>query len=187
MNLINHPDEFKKGVRILMRCKRNKDGEGSTGGDRKSKKVITSSPEEYEAGLQLLIEGAEGGERIYATADARDWDKAIRAFKQRVLDHDYAQEGIRNGFYRDSANQIISCLQGPEARLTRLFLWDCDSAGEFEQMRSILYGIEQVAIVHAYETKNGGHIITSPFEYPKLLNPELHHLLQKNAMMLLAY
>ena len=170
-----------------MRVRRNKDGSGNSGGDRSSKKVITESEEEFDQALASLIEGAQGGERIYATVDSRVWDKAIREFKRRQLDMDYASSGARYGFYRDGFNQLVSALQGPGARATSLFLFDCDSPESYSSLRSILYGIEAVAIVHSYETKNGGHIITAPFEYPKYLNSELHNLIQKNAMMLWAY
>lgn len=187
MELIEHPYVFKEGVRILMRVRRNKDGAGNTGGDRHSKKLITEGPEEFDEALEALLKGSQGDERIYATVDSRDWDKAIREFKRRQLEHDYGDDRSRHGFYRDGFNQVVSALQGSQARATSLFLFDCDSATEYEVLRSILYGIEAVAIVHAYETKNGGHIITAPFEYPKYLNSELHHLLKKNAMMLWAY
>lgn len=174
-----------------MLTRRNKDGESNGGGDRSSKKIISASPEEFDEALatlvQLALDDEQRAYRIYATADIRDFEKGIREFKRRQLEADYADHGSRHGFYRDSFNRVVSSLQQPGARATSLFLWDCDSKEEYEQMRQVLYGCGAAAIVHAYETKNGGHIITAPFEYPRFINPELHHLLKKNAMMLWGY
>lgn len=183
MQLINHPHEFKTGYRIIMRCRRNKDGAGNSGGDRSSKKIITNGPEAWEAGVEKLAADFEEGERIYATVDERDFDKGIREFKRRQLDADYSDDGSRHGFYIDGNNRLVSCLQGPGARVSRLFLFDCDSNQEYNRLlRQLGY-----RVTHSYPTKNGGHIITDPFEYPKLLAPEFHPLIQKNAMLLVAY
>lgn len=188
MNVINHPHEFKEGVRILMRCKRNKDGQGSSGGDRSSKKIITSSPQEYDEALQSLIEGTQGGERIYATVDKRSWPKAIRGFKQKQLDNDYASDDTRHSFYKDVSNRMVSCLQGPTARLSSLFLFDCDEPQQYDSLvKELLSAVGVSGIIHTYQTKNGFHIITKPFEYPKLLDAKWHPLIQKNAMMLIAF
>lgn len=170
-----------------MRTRRNKDGEGSSG-DRAAKKIITNCEQEFNIALGLLIDTIEPGERIYSTVDARNFEKAIREFKRRQLERDYDNEVNRHGFYCDSFNQMVSCLQGPTARASSLFLWDCDSVDEYFNLSEELIKTVRLSVVaHSYLTKNGGHIITRPFEYPKLLDPKFHPLLQKNAMMLWAY
>lgn len=185
MKIINHPNEFKTGYRILMRKSRTKDGIKASG-DRKSKKVITNGPEEYDACFEQLCSELIDNERIYGSVDARDFNKAIREFKRRLLESDYGSVATRDGFYRDSKNQVVSCLQGPAARATHLFLWDCDSIEDYD---NCLRALHSACIVpkHFYTTKNGGHIITEPFEYPKLMDPLMIPWLHKNAMMLLAY
>lgn len=186
--IIDHPNEFKEGVRILMRVKRNKDSEGEAGGNRSVAKIITSSPEEYDEAVQTLVAGAKAGERIYGTVDARSWGKAIRGFKQRLLDNDYASEDTRHAFYKDVSNRMVSCLQSPQARSTSLFLFDWDGLGDSDSLvKELLSAVGVSGVLHNYQTKNGWHFITKPFEYPKLLSAEWHPLLQKNAMMLIAY
>lgn len=171
-----------------MRTLRGKDGGKNTGGDRVAKKIITENAEEFDLALQTLIAGAKDNERVYATVDARNWNKAIRSFKQRQLDADYAGDSNRLGFYRDIKNRVVSCLQQPTARASSLFLFDCDSPFEWGLLhRELLTCVGLGAILDTYETKNGGHIITQPFEYPKLLDPRFHEMLKKNAMMLWAY
>lgn len=186
-----------------MLTRRNKDGEGN-GGDRTSKKIITDSPESFDEALSTLVEYALSNRqnvyRIYSTVDARDFDKGIREFKRRQLEADYADNRGRHGFYRDGFNRVVSCLQQPGARASSLFLWDCDSTEEYQNTNRLL---QELSVEHtpgplglhigrynirdAYETKNGGHIITDPFNYPKIVPPEYHKLIQKNAMMLWAY
>lgn len=185
MKIINHPNEFKTGYRILMRTSRTKDGLKSSG-DRKSKKVITNGPEEYAQCFEKLCSELIDSERVYGSVDARDFNKAIREFKRRLLESDYGSVATRDGFYRDSKNQVVSCLQGPAARATHLFLWDCDSIEDYDNCLRAL-SLTGCVIKHFYSTKNGGHIITEPFEYPKLMDPLMIPWLHKNAMMLLAY
>jgi hypothetical protein len=187
MQIIKHPDEFKEGYRILMRCRRNKDGEGSSGGDRGSKKVITNGREEFEQAFESLSSEMLEGERIYSTVDARQMERGIRNFKQRQLEADYYDDGSRHSFYTDSHNRLVSCLQSPNARDSSYFLFDCDSQ---EDGLEALGAIDKLGLAkcirHTYPTKSGRHIITDPFN-PNLLPEHIRPWIQKNAMMLLAY
>lgn len=167
-----------------MRVLRTKDG-GVGNVDRHSKKLVSRNAEEFDKNLEILLKDIQPNERIYSTVDARDTSKAIRTFKELQLANDYTPNP--EDFYLDIYNRWISSLQQLSARKTRLFLFDCDSPDEYDRMQNILYNIESCPIVHRYETKNGGHIITGSFEYPKFLHSDFHHLKFINAMMLWVY
>lgn len=186
--LLDHPDSFKEGVRILMLTQRGKDG-GAAKPDRapKTKKVITQSIEEFNIKLAELEEMRSDEERIYSTIDERDMDKGIRIFKERQLDADYYDIESHHSFYVDIWNRWISALQSPQARRGTLFLIDIDkdednSNVDFDTEMQKLIEIPNTECVYVYKTKNGFHLITTPF------NPALTNLkVQKNAMMLWAY
>lgn len=184
MMILEHPPLFKEGVRILIRMTRNKDGAvGNV--DRHAKKIITRSPEEFDAAIEELVSTSQEGERVYSTVEARDVKKAIRLFKNRQLDADY--DGHIEDFYLDIKNRWVSCLQNPRASSGTLFLFDCDDA---ETHLSVVNTLKERGhgekILHDYPTKNGAHVITKPFDYTKL-PPELHKVIHKNALILWAY
>lgn len=184
---IEHPVQFKTGVRILMRILRTKDG-GVGNVDRHAKKLISRGPEEFDRCMGELREDMVPGQRIYSTVDQRSVSKAIRKFKQNQLDNDYSADP--HAFYLDIKNRFVSALQGPGARNTSLFLWDCDDLHQYGNLLSVLEDetlLGQTIIKHNYLTKNGGHIITTPFQYPKFISPMYQELLRKNAMMLWYY
>lgn len=188
MKIIEHPEHFKEGVRILMLLLRSKDG-GKGNVDRHAIKLVTSNPKQYDAALKALKEEWQEGWRIYSTVDSRDVKKAMRRFKELQLENDYTP--YPEGFYLDMENRWVSALQQPTSRAQSHFLFD------FDDLTTTQKGIEALAqfeasditedhYVHGYHTKNGFHIITKPFNYTKL--PEwMHPMIHKNAMLLLAY
>lgn len=183
MQLIQHPSEFKQGVRIVMLVLRNKDG-GLAKPDHGAKKIITMNEVEWDKAVAELKERAELndiGERIYASVDARNVGKAIHEFKRRQLDADMYDESGKTKFYLDIKNRFISCLASPPSRASKLFLIDCDSDEELRHARG--YEIVRDNWIHFYPTKNGYHVITKPF------NPNLISRLEikQNAMMLVGY
>lgn len=184
MKVLEHPEQFKEGVRILMRVLRNKDG-GVGNVDRHSTKIITKNPEEFDRAFKSLVETAQPNERIYSTVDTRDPAKAIRKFKETMLANDYDRNP--QDFYLDISNRWVSALQQPTARASNLFLFDFDSTDQVREGCDALSSHNTTAkYVHGYITKNGAHIITEPFNYTKL--PEwMHPMIHKNAMMLWAY
>lgn len=184
--VINPPEHFKTGIRILMRIHRTKDGAVGNA-DRHAKKVVTRGEADYDIQLSRLLRDILPEEHIYSTVDARDLKKAMRTFKQLQLDNEYTPDP--ENFYLDIHNRWVSSLQQPSARATSLFLFDCDDVQTYEDLRDALYKIDDpsVSTVHSYLTKNGGHVITSPFAYPKLLDSRFHPLIHKNAMLLVAF
>lgn len=183
MKIIEHPESFKEGVRILMRTWRNKEG-GNLGGrpDRKSKKLVSRNPKEFDECFNILMGDRIGMERIYSSVDQRDMEKGIRIFKQRMLDSDYYKKDERHGFYIDVYNRWISSIQSPQARKGKTFMVDVDDDKNEED--SIREEIKEkgLELVHEYPTKNGRHFILKPFN-PKTVSFEV----LQNHMMLWVY
>ena len=179
MKLINHPIEYKQGIRILMLTLRSKDGGKVTKPDRIARKLISRNEEEFDKHLNSLIKIAKENERIYVTLDARDMNKAIRKFKEDQLQADYYDIDSRNSFYVDIYNRWISALQSPSSRVGTLFMVDVDY--DKDDITKIKEEIKKnnLVVVYDYKTKNGEHIILEPFN-PSLVSFKCI----KNQMML---
>lgn len=185
---IEHPSQFKQGYRILMLILRSKEGGKVNKPDRVAKKVISRNETEFEEKFQKLLSIKKEGERIYSTIDERDIEKAIRTFKFRQLENDYADSNSHYDFYTDIWNRWISSLQAVTSKKGTLFLVDIDSdeengqnVGAEERIRKEISD-NKLEIIHEYNTKNGKHIILKPFN-PAIVSFQV----QKNAMMLLSY
>lgn len=184
---ITHPEQFKEGVRILMRILRTKDGAVGNA-DRHAKKLVSRNVEEFDKNFCILASDLRVGERIYSTVDKRNISKAVRQFKQQQLDNDYNSPEILEDFYVDIYNRWVSALQQPTASAESLFLFDLDG----DEVPAGIAALAQLQTekndeyLHGYQTKNGWHIITKPFNYTRL--PQwMHPTCKKNAMMLWAY
>lgn len=180
MYIIEHDNQVKKGVRLVMRVLRSKDG-GLAKPDHHAEKIITRNAQEWDTAVAMLADNATANERIYASVDERDFDKAIVEFKHRQLDADSYNEDSKQSFYIDIKNRFISCLMSPACRKTKYFLIDCDSDEEYNDA----FGNETVAqnALYQYPTKNGRHIVTRPF------NPALFQTgeVKKNGLILVGY
>lgn len=181
MEIITHPDYMKTGYSIVMRILRGKDG-GLAKPDHRSKKIITSNPDEWNEAVRILQESAEPQERIYASADARSMEKAIYEFRRRELEAELLSQEAREGFYLDIKNRFVSCLASPSTRITKHFIIDCDTPEEIKEAGNS--GIIQQNMLYGYKTKNGIHVVTNPF------NPSLTSLkdkIVKSGMILVGY
>jgi len=157
------PEIFTDGIRCILLIKRNKDGEEGNA-QRKSIKRISEGSDEWKAivlELRQLQESTHKGYRIYSSVNKRDIHKAIHEFKRRQLENDRSLYFEWRSFYFDVKNRFFSCLMNPSCRMTNMFLIDCDTPEEYKhaelQLRSSGLTIME------YETKNGHHIITRPF------------------------
>jgi hypothetical protein len=182
MQLIEHPPKFKQGIRIVMKVLRGKDG-GLAKPDHHAKKIITKNELEWQLAVDELIVQAEPNERIYASCDARNFDKAVHELKRRQLDADLYAEAMKQDFYIDIKNRFISCLASPKSRQNKLFLIDCDTEDEYLQAFSSPLVVDN--LIHQYTTKNGIHMITEPFNPTKVNLPK--GKIQQNALILVGY
>lgn len=164
-------DQFKDGYRILMLINRKKDSGISTT-DRRCMRYISKNRITFNVALEQLRTIKKPNERIYSSVNERNINKAIRLFKKRQLDNDYAYTDEQENFYCDIGNRFFSCLQNPEARDSRNFLIDLDSqriqhyidvCSQLDDLTSVLY---------VKETPNGFHIVTEPFDSSKFHHPK---------------
>lgn len=176
---IEHPDEFKLGVRVIKRAWRNKD---CTEGRRRDRMIIANGIEQWDEATAELLAECIPGERVYASSDRRNVDKAIRLFKERQLAADYQPTHDRYSFYHNCEWRWLSCLSAPQAAATMHFLFDCDDADDLAELVDIPAEHE----VHRYATKSGTHVLTRPFN-PNVLSPHGRALLHKDALLLVGY
>lgn len=162
LNLL--PDIFKEGHRGILMIHRNKDGcTGDT--QRKAFKRISRNKGEWHAIVTELNEMRLEyfpDYRLYAHVNMRNMDKAIRLFKERQLEADYDKNENHYGFYTDITNRFFSCFSNPKASDESWFLLDCDSTRDYEDCMTELANHKMI-YAYDYRTRNGYHIITSPF------------------------
>lgn len=137
---------------------------------------------EFDQHLNDLVAVMRPNERIYASAGARDVPKAIRLFKERQLAADYDTDGA--AFYRDIEGRWLSCLMDTKAQAEKIWLFDCDSAGDAERAGQELAGL--ALSPYQYPTKSGAHFVLPAFDRSRLTE-HTRDLLHDNALMLWAY
>lgn len=186
-------EQFSDGIRMLMVCQRNKEGRPTNKTDRASRRKISKNSKEFfeilEEFKNIKEESMEKYRipmRIYSCVNKRDIKKAIRNFKQEQLDADYYDEESKYGFYFDIKNRWLSSLMKQNCRTETQFLIDVDKP-ELYSIFKVINHLEEIGveIIVSYETKNGYHIITKPFN-PNLFNSEFGEI-KKDALLLLDY
>jgi hypothetical protein len=185
---VRFPD-FTEGCRVLFLIQRASDG-GHTNNSKLRTYITRNNDEWIEALAKLLQEKEQYLEiplRIYQTLNARNIEKGIRQYKMMQLEADYYDTDSRQWFYIDARNRIVSALMRPNVSETSMFIIDIDTkdGAVFQNVMLSLKEIGQEAVTY-YDTKNGFHIITNPFN-PALLKLPENCELKKDAMMLLAY
>jgi hypothetical protein len=180
----DHPKSYQEGTRVLMLTARHKDGH------RDERKVfrVSHDEEQYSKHRQHLLDMLRPGERIYATAAARNVKRASRIFRERQLAAEYDQDPM--AFYRDLQNRWISCLMNTTTRQHKLYLFDCDSTEDIELVRQdIAERTHELGIgnnIHTYRTKSGMHVLTPAFD-GRSLSEHTKKLLHADPLMLIAW
>lgn len=182
--------DFTEGCRVLYLIQRATDG-GHTNNSKLRSYITKNNDEWIEALAKLLQEKEQYAElplRIYQSLNARNIEKGIRQFKQMQLDADYQDSDQRQWFYLDARNRIVSAIMRPNCAATSLFLIDIDTkdGAIFQNVMLSLKSLSANPFVCYYDTKNGFHIITNPFNPALLVLPENCEL-KKDALMLLSY
>lgn len=178
MTLINHPETFMVGHRVLMLKSRHKDGH------KEERQIVrvSRSEKEFKFILHELNTIAQEGERIYATAGTRCCHKAGRLLQQRILDNHYDKEPGR--FYDSLIEKWVSCLMKSPTRVDKRWLFDFDDPGLYREFRGAVWRMSHET--YDYETKNGYHIVARPFNTYGM--PDyLHRIRHKDALMLWRY
>jgi len=178
MHLIEHAYGFRQGTRVLFLKARWKDGVE----EQRSIARITHDEDQHRAAVIELAAMARPGERIYGSVNARDVGKAAKYLKLAMIENDYAG-GDQLEFYRRLSARWESALMQPSSRADKAWLWDCDEPGQYEAISAAFFEAMPQYSPYRYETVNGLHLITQPFDMRKV-PPELHKLRDDNAMML---
>lgn len=180
-HLLDHPESFCSGARVLMLCSRIKDGLDN------SRRIlrISHSSTHFKRQFNDLATLANPGERIYASAGERDLKKAVYELKRRQLEADY--NGQWSDFYETLETRWASCLMAPGSQGPRFWLIDCDEPDQAVKVEGALKSIyDRDFPPYRYPTKRGEHFIVQPFNR-SLLSPEIDKLIQTNHVMLWAY
>lgn len=178
---------YTDGYRVLLLLQRHKE-DGETNNSQ-LKKIITRNRKEYYEALIVLLRVMREAEvplRIYASLNARDFNKSVRQFKFEQLEADYYDQVQKENFYLEIRNRFVWCLMQPQQRATNLFMFDIDNIEGRDVMGEALCAIPNEHILKQYPTKNGWHIITKPFNYTDI---KLHDNFEfkKDGLLLLAY
>jgi hypothetical protein len=174
MQEIHHHANFAGGTRVLLLTARHKDG---CAAERKIFR-ISHDAVQFSKLLAELQELMKPGERIYASVGARDVAKAARLFKHRMIDAEYDQRPLE--FYENLQARWVSCLMDEKAQASKDWIFDIDDPARGLEAANIL---RHLAEVYVYDTKNGVHMVTQPFDLKEL--PDwLKACLHRNAMML---
>ncbi len=182
LKLIDHPDMWKEGTRVLLLKGRHKDGIEK----QRTRHRVTHNVDEFESALYDLHEMAHKNERIYATASPRDITKAIRLFKERQLASDYDDDPTR--FYQNVEARWVSCLMNKGAQDRKWWIFDCDSPEELMDAEACLNNtyLRRTLDPYQYDTKTGHHIVVLPFNKVALSDSQ-RGLLHTNPLMLWGY
>jgi hypothetical protein len=177
--IINHSKyDMSSGTRVLLLKGRHKDGLTR----QRTITRVTHNEEQWEEAFDVLMTIMENGERIYGTAGQRDVKKAARKFKERQLAAEYDQDPL--AFYRKMDFRWASCLMDESCQADKKWLFDCDNADHVVRVSTFL--TDNNIPFYEYDTKNGLHCITSPFNRSKLPDG-LDQVLHTNALSLLVY
>jgi len=174
---------FTDGVRLLMLTKRVKEGGKFNRPDWNAKRIVSKNKEDFEEILDLLLDVKDTDYRIYSSVNTRDIEKGIRKFKIEQLEADYYCEKDRHKFYYDIKNRWISALMQPSCRSGKNFLIDIDEGDDDEKAIEKQIKKKGIVTVLRYDTKNGRHIITEPFNPALLPGVEI----KKDALLLLSF
>ena len=178
ITVIDHPEACTSGCRVLLLKGRNKDGVA----EQRQVHKVSYSPKEFQHQLHFLIGLMHPNERIYASVAERDLKKGIREFERRQ--HLAAYDQRPEDFYMNLESRWLSCLMAPTSVTHKRWLFDADTP---QEATSVLNALAVAKVPsYNYPTKNGRHIITSPFNR-QLVSAEVLTKMDTNAFMLWVY
>jgi hypothetical protein len=180
------PVRFKSGVHTILLIRRKKDG-GHNRADYHATKCISRNQIEYDEYVRKLMQIRSTMEdssayRVYASVNSRNLEKAIHHFKIEQIITDTYDHELRTRFYVDIWNRFFGVVMEPKCSAEKNFLWDIDTeeGDDLEEFNAIL--TEHTSILHQYQTPNGWHIITEPFNY-NVLPKHIASKMKKDALM----
>lgn len=177
------------GTRVILLMCRGKDGGPNKEYKRRVSVLISHNKEQLirNIGKCLAIKDASVDPlRLYMTLNSRNIVKAERNFKEQMLEMDYQSPEMKKVFYERLEGNWVSALMKPSARDTTYFMIDVDNEEGRDMFSEHINELNRlnVEIVQTYNTKNGHHIITKPF------NPNTYKYassINKDGQVLLSY
>lgn len=121
--------------------------------------------------------------RVYMTVNSRSLDKAIREFKRQQIDADYSAH--QHNWYMSVHKHFRHILMQPKQRKSKYFLLDIDTKliGTMHIVDQFLKD-KNIKTITSYETPNGSHIITEPFNMNMC---KIHNVEVKTDALMLLY
>ena len=159
-------------------------------GVRRHRRAIRVSADSHCFNKQLaeLRELHVPGERIYACAAQRNMTGAVRDLKERMLANDYDQ--YPDWFYTKLDKRWVSCVMSATLRRDVVWLADLDTEREEAHFRAqyddMVEAGTAMPIIHEYQTKNGLHIVISPFDIEGLEEETVSYI-NRNPLLLWSY
>lgn len=155
---------------VLCILSRKKNNEGMADSQQIMKRRLIFSPSDVESAYSELKAEAEALNLdfyMYISVNPRSLKKALNRYIKTLLDLnlqiDTDLTALRR--FRKLSGEWYSALESPSSRAGRLFLLDLDVKDNLPFLLQILE-VAQVKVHTINETRNGFHIITSPFDFP---------------------
>lgn len=178
---------FADGIRYVALLHRTKDGGENTEYQRRGGLAITHDEKDYyEALVRLLTLQAVSSKpyRLYASVNPRDLRKAEHKFKEDMLTVDFAPQENKDYFWTRLESKWASALMSPGSRAKSNFMIDVDGDGDITAPALQWLAENGVEYIKMYQTPNGWHIITPPFN-PTNWNPANGEI-KKDGLILLS-
>lgn len=148
-------------------------------------KIVQFKPE-YDAVMDLAIKLAarsQGDTRVYMSINSRSMTKAIKEFKKQNIEADYS--GHSDSWYFNLDRRFRHILMQPKQRKTKYFLLDIDTKSPFTRLTIDQFLKDKnIHTIASYETPNGEHIITEPFNMNML---KIEHVEVKTDGLMILY
>lgn len=131
--------------------------------------------EENVADLAAIARRHPYNFRLYVTANARDMESAMFQFSRyfnEIIEGMYRGNGDRYTQLARLGSGWKSVVHSPESRAEKKFLFDFDQDLTMGQRTAFVESLPSHADLHRwYETPNGFHAVTDPFNYKQWSSP----------------
>lgn len=182
---------YTQGIRYLALLHRSKEG-GNQNSEYKRRgghAIVHNEKEYYDAVVRLLTLQTVSSKpyRLYACLNPRDLRKAEHKLKISMLDAEFGSDENREVFYERMDARWVSAIMDTGSRKSSLFLIDVDNDPAIKDTSAaalIWLAANKIEILKQYQTPNGWHIITPPFNPTAWDVPNAE--VKKDALLLLS-
>ena len=180
---------FTDGLRMIILLERKKEGGGNKEERRNLSSRFTFSSDEFQRALKelLLLKEMYPGSRLYSSLNPRDSKKVIRQIERELLELHYSKDEVQIIYtHKKIIKSPRHFVMQPTCSDDSLFLIDVDNIEGKDAYGDALKECEKldVRILKTYQTKNGWHVITKPFNQSLW---KLESEIKKDALILLDF